>query len=118
MLDYVIDHAARQVEQDADDQFPEADPALLAALHEQMQTRPRCTPGDVLELATDADPDAFTTDWNPRRVAAVLRRYGFRTQRTGGKRTYRETAARVADVAARYGYPIETTMTEASDASH
>ena len=115
VLDYVIDHAARQVEQDADDQTPEADPALLAALHELLTTRPRCTAGDVLELATDADPDAFSSEWNARRVGAVLRRYGFRTERTGGKRVYRDPPARVANIASRYGYPIET-ANEASDA--
>lgn len=115
LLGTIIDHAARQVEQDTDDATPEADPALLSALFELTRSQPKVTPGDVLEAAQDIDPDAFGTDWSARRVSAVLRRYGFRTVRNNGRRVYRVEAATVQSVATRYGYPIEVT-TGGSDA--
>lgn len=108
LVETVIDHATKQVEQDVDDVTPEADPSLLAALHNLTATTPKVSPGDVLEAAKDIDPDAFTTDWNPRRVSSVLRRYGFRTVRNRGRRIYRLEADQIAAIAARYGYPIET----------
>ncbi|MBB3210612.1 hypothetical protein FHS27_006460 [Rhodopirellula rubra] len=107
LLDFVIGHAARQIETDHEDSTPEADPALLAALHQLVATTPRITPGDVLETAKDIDPDAFEDGWNARRVSVVLRRYGLRTSRSHGKRLYRMNASDVAAVAKRYGYEIE-----------
>ena len=106
LLDFVIGHAAGQIAHEVEDATPEADPALLSALHELATTRPRFTPGDVFEAAKDIDPDAFEDGWSPRRVSAVLRRYGFRVQRSNGKRWYRLNAPEVADVAKRYGYEI------------
>lgn len=107
LLDFVIGHAAGQLETEAEDSTPEADPSLLAALFELAKTSPRITPGDVLEAAKDIDPDAFEENWNARRVSAVLRRYGFRSSRSNGRRVYRLDASQVADVAKRYGYVIE-----------
>ncbi|KAA1258362.1 hypothetical protein LF1_08810 [Rubripirellula obstinata] len=106
LLDFVIGHAAGQLEHEVEDATPEADPALLSALHELAGSKPRFTPGDVFESAKDIDPDAFEDGWNPRRVSAVLRRYGFRVQRSNGKRWYRLNASEVADVAKRYGYEL------------
>ena len=114
MLDFVIGHAARQIETDAEDATPEADPSLLSALCDLLRTTPKVSPGDVLEAARDIDPDAYEEGWNARRVSAVLRRYGFRTTRRHGKRFYDITAAHVADVATRYGYEV-TVASEQSD---
>ncbi|MEM9368997.1 MAG: DUF3631 domain-containing protein [Planctomycetota bacterium] len=113
MVGFIVEHAARQLEFDAEDATPEADPSLLTALYELVGSTPRVTPGDVLEAAKDIDPDAFEENWNARRVSAVLRRYGFRSTRSNGKRVYRMTAAEVAAIAQRYGYlvadlPVET----------
>ena len=112
MLDFVIGHAARQIENDTDDATPEADPSLLSALCELVRTSPKVTPGDVLEAAKDIDLDAYEDGWNARRVSAVLRRYGFRTTRRHGKRLYAVNASHVADVATRYGYEVTTPPTE------
>ena len=106
MIDFVIGHAARQIETDTDDATPEADPSLLSALCDLLRTSPKVSPGDVLEAARDIDPDAYEENWNARRVSAVLRRYGFRTTRRHGKRFYDITPSHVADVAARYGYVV------------
>ena len=106
LLDFIIGHAARQIETDTEDATPEADPSLLAALHDCLRTQPRVTPGDVLDAAREIDPDAFDGDWNARRTSAVLRRYGLRTRRSAGKRFYDVTPDRVADVATRYGYEL------------
>ena len=112
LIGTLIDHAARQVEAETDDATPEADPSLLAALYVLTRTQPKVAPGDVLEEARNIDPDAFTTDWNPRRVSAVLRRYGFRTVRNNGRRIYRLDAAAVRNTATRYGYPIEVSASD------
>ena len=106
LVDFVIDHAARQIETDTEDATPEADPSLLSALHDCLRTTPRVSPGDVLEAARDLDPDAFDGDWNARRTSAVLRRYGLRTTRSNRKRYYDVSPDRVADIATRYGYEI------------
>ncbi|TWT69718.1 DUF3631 domain-containing protein [Crateriforma conspicua] len=106
LLEFVIAHAAQQIETDQEDATPEADPALLAALHELVATQPRVTPGDVLEAARDLDPDAIDEGWTARRVSVVLRRYGLRVVRSHGKRVFKQTAADVAKVAKRYGYEI------------
>ena len=107
LVSCLLDHAARQIENDTEDATPEADPSLLSALFQLTSTTPRVTPGDVLAAAKDIDEEAFDDNWNARRVSHVLRRYGFRTERNNGKRIYRLLASHVESVAKRYGYSVE-----------
>lgn len=107
LVSCLLDHAAGQIENDAEDATPEADSSLLSALFRLTSTTPRVTPGDVLATAKAIDEEAFDDHWNARRVSHVLRRYGFRTERNNGKRIYRLVASHVESVAKRYGYSIE-----------
>ena len=104
---WMLDHAARQIETDTEDATLEADPSLLSALFQLTSTTPRVTPGDVLATAKEIDEEAFDDHWNARRVSHVLRRYGFRTARSNGKRIYRTTPILVESIARRYGYEVE-----------
>jgi hypothetical protein len=104
----LIEHAAKQVESDREDATPEADPLLLDALHRLSADNLAPSPGDVLETAKDIDPDCVDEGWSARRVSTVLRRYGFKTTKANGRRVYQHlTQQRIADIAARYGYPID-----------
>lgn len=113
LVGWMLDHAARQIETDTEDATPEADPSLLSALFQLTSTTPRVTPGDVLATAKEIDEEAFDDHWNARRVSHVLRRYGFRTARSNGKRIYRTTPTLVESIARRYGYEVDVTLVRA-----
>ena len=79
--------AAEMVDAIGEEQTPYYDEALLRALIALRQAYEGPTAKDVLEKARQQEPDTFDS-WSPKGVANALRRYGFQTRKTRGKRTY------------------------------
>jgi hypothetical protein len=89
----------------------EADEGLLHALRELIASGQRPSSGDILRRARELDADLFPEgEWRPERVAALLKRYGFKKAgRTGKQRPWSATAAQVDDVLSRYAAPSTAT---------
>lgn len=100
----MVAHAERSSRVAAEDSAPAADQALLASLLNLVRAGHCPTAGDVMRFAQTLDPDAIDKGWKARRVAGVLSRYGFRTQRSNGRRQYNVDPSRITDVIARYDY--------------
>lgn len=103
----LVEHAERMTAAGADDASPEADPGLLLALYRLRLDGLTPTPGDVLERAKVIDPDTFT-DFSPRGVSAILKRYDVTTTKTMGRKVYKTAPETIADIGQRYGYEIAT----------
>lgn len=102
----IVDHAQRMTAAGADDATPEADPVLLLALHKLRTEGAIPTPGEVLERAKLIDPDSLS-EFSPRGVAGVLKRYDVTTSKTMGRKVFRTPAETITGICSRYGYDID-----------
>jgi len=87
LLSLLQEHAMATADAGKDDSTPDHDETLLRLLAEAVRFGERPTPGDILEKAKEAEPEAFKR-WTPRAVAEHLKRYSLRTIKTVGQKRY------------------------------
>ncbi|TWU22441.1 hypothetical protein Pla52o_34970 [Novipirellula galeiformis] len=107
LVRFMGNHAQAMTVAAADDVTPEADPVFVAALHRLLTETQLPTAGEVLRRAKEIDDEIIDDKWSAKGVAGVLKRYGFRTFKSNGRRVYRLAAEDVATIAERYGFDID-----------
>jgi len=106
LLGLLQEHAESVADAGRDDSTPDYDETLLRLLAESIRFGERPTPGDLLEKAKAAEPEAFKR-WTPRAVAEHLKRYSLRTIKTTGQKRYaRVTVEDLAEIETNYAIDL------------
>ncbi len=87
LLKLVQEHALTTIESNRDDQIPDTDETLLQVLADCVRLATAPTPGEILKKAREAESESFIR-WTPRAVSSHLKRYGLRTNKSGGRKVY------------------------------
>ncbi len=103
----LLSHAENLAASMSEDTKPEADPVLLTALLEVVSNGRFPTASEVLTYARSLEPDAIGTKYTARGVSAILKRYGFSTQRSNGRNVYKSDASAISSAMSRYDYALE-----------
>lgn len=112
LLDLVKEHAKKSVALINDDTIPESDETLLCLLKELLDENPGgITASRLLEKAKDQEPTTFNV-FSPRGIGEVLKRYGIRSHRRGGKRLYQPTEKQLLAIQESYGIDLGIEKTE------
>jgi hypothetical protein len=112
LLDLVREHAKKSVALISDDTIPESDEILLCLLKELLDENPSgITASRLLEKAKEQDPTMFNV-FSPRGVGEVLKRYGIKSHRRGGKRLYQPTEKQLLAIQESYGIDLGIEKTE------
>ncbi len=112
LLDLVKEHAKKSVISISDDTTPESDEILLCLLKELLDEDPNgITASRLLEKAKEQDPTMFNV-FSPRGVGEVLKRYGVKSHRRGGKRLYQPTEKQLLAIQESYGIDLGIEKTE------
>ena len=91
LLKLMQEHALAVIDAGKEDTTPEYDEALLKLLAESIQFGERPTPGEILDKAKAAEPEAFKR-WSPRAVSGHLKRYGLTTKKSHGRKVYNQVS--------------------------
>lgn len=110
-------HAELVVGESREDAIPDADETLIRILAEHVVsgTHRNLKASEILSRAKEVDPTTFDK-WSPLGVSRTLSRYGLRTHKSHGSKTYgRVNIAMLAKVASAYGLdfglPVTTNLT-------
>jgi len=87
LLKLMQGHAAASIESGQEDQTPDCEEILLRTLAYLLQCGRSPIAKDVLEKAKEEEPQTFA-NWSPKGVASALKRYGVKTHKTVGRRSY------------------------------
>ncbi|MDA1055007.1 MAG: hypothetical protein O3C40_31680 [Planctomycetota bacterium] len=87
LLGLLQSHALATIDENQDDQTPDADETLLRILADEIRFGKPPTPGDVLAKAKNGESDSFK-NWSAKAVSAHLKRYGLTTNKSHGRKVY------------------------------
>jgi hypothetical protein len=105
LIDVIEAFAVKSIGATRDDAIPEADEILLRCLH-RMRRAAGVTAGEILGAAKKEEPSLFTR-YTARGVSAILRRYGLKADRAGGRRLFRVTQEQWEAIAQTYGIEFD-----------
>ena len=112
LLDLVKEHAIKSVALISEDTIPESDEILLCLLKELLECEPLgVTASRLLDKAKEQDPAMFNV-FSPRGIGEVLKRYGIKSHRKGGKRPYQPTEKQLLAIQESYGIDLGIEKTE------
>ena len=112
LLDLVKEHARKSVALISEDTIPESDEILLSLLKELLDDEPLgVTASRLLEKAKEQEPAMFNV-FSPRGIGEVLKRYGIKSHRKGGKRPYQPTEKQLLAIQESYGIELGIEKTE------
>ncbi|MBN2138297.1 MAG: hypothetical protein JW720_10865, partial [Sedimentisphaerales bacterium] len=113
LLEIMKGYALKSAQAINDDTVPESDEILLQLLKQKLVDKPwGVTAGELLEKAKEEHPAIFSR-YGARGIGAVLKRYGIKSERSGGKRYFRPTEDKWRAIEGSYG--IELGPTESDD---
>ena len=106
LLALMQEHALSVIETGKDEQIADHDETLLRLLADAVRQSERPTPGELLDLAKESEPDGFKR-WTAKGVSEHLRRYGLQTIKSHGRKRYAHvTADDLGRVQASYGFDL------------
>jgi hypothetical protein len=88
----MISNFARwSIEQSRECLISEIDEIVLTVFAEEIKVNDRLSPGDILAECRKLDQNLFSK-WTAKGISSLLRRYGFQTTKSHGRRIYREVS--------------------------